>query len=144
METAQAATCPPVSLHARIGDRLWDELLAGAPVLHAAAGAVLWRVRAPSRLVAVTSGVVRVIVWAPDHRQVPLRHARPGDLLGLVHLLAGTDMLSMEAVTDTTCALVAVDHLHGLATRYPDLGWAILEQVAAWGVAAVSTVLGTD
>jgi CRP/FNR family transcriptional regulator, cyclic AMP receptor protein len=141
-DTAWDSVQVPVPLRSRIGDAIWDEILLGAPVLRAGAGAVLCRTGDPPRLTAVTAGLVRVFTWAPGGRQVPLRYARAGDLVGLAALLGDTRMLSAEAVSDVALAFPSIDRLRSLATEHPDLPWTIARQVAAWGVASVSSLVG--
>jgi CRP/FNR family cyclic AMP-dependent transcriptional regulator len=131
-----------VPLRSRIGDGLWAELLAGAPVIRATAGTIICRRGSPPHLAAVIDGLVRVFTWAPDGHQVPLQYARPGDLVGLAALLGGAEKLSAEAVTDTAHATVSVDHLHVLAARHPELAWKVVEEVATWGLASVATLVG--
>jgi CRP/FNR family transcriptional regulator, cyclic AMP receptor protein len=133
----------PASLRSRIGSHLWDELLAGAPVVCTPAGAVLCRRGGPPTLAAVAAGVVRVFVWAPGGRQIFLRYARPGDLVGLEDLFGESDLLSAEAVTGTMLAMISVSHLHALATRHLDLSWTLAEQINAWSVASISSLLAT-
>jgi CRP-like cAMP-binding protein len=142
VESAWAPLRALSSMRSRIGERVWEELLADAPVAHATAGTVIFRTGGSPRLAAITSGLVRVFTWGPGGRQVPLRYARPGDLIGLGALLSGSEMLSAEAVADTTLAMVSLDRLHALASGNPELAWTIAKQLAIWSAAAVATLLG--
>ncbi|MDB5064267.1 MAG: transcriptional regulator, Crp/Fnr family [Chloroflexi bacterium] len=141
-ETAWAPLPALEPLRTRIGDHLWEELLTGVPVVRAMAGTAIFSTGKPPRLAAVCAGLVRVFTWTGDGRQVPLRYARAGDLIGLAGLLTGTTMLSSEVVTETTLALLSMDRLRDLASAHPDLSWALMEQVAGWGTESVATVLG--
>ena len=129
-------------MRARIGARLWDEFLAGAPVTQVTAGSIIFRTGSPPRLAAVVAGLVRVFTWGPSGRQVPLRYVRPGDLVDLSAVLSGSDMLSAEAVVETTLAMVSVDRLRALAALDPELSWTVAKQVAASSAAAVVTLMG--
>jgi CRP/FNR family cyclic AMP-dependent transcriptional regulator len=129
-------------LRSRIGDDLWGELVRGAPMVRAAAGSAIFSAGERPRLVAVSDGLVRLFTWTGDGRQVPLRHAPAGDLVGLGALLSGTEMLSSEVVTDTTLALLSIDHLRALASVRPELSWALTEQVSCWAMESVVTLLG--
>jgi CRP-like cAMP-binding protein len=131
----------PTSLRSRIGSHLWNELVAGAPVVCIPAGSVLCRRGGPPTLAAVATGVVRVFAWAPGGRQLFLRYARPGDLVGLEDLFGDSDLLSAEAVTGTMLAMVSVSHLHALATRHLELSWTLAEQVTALSVASIASLL---
>jgi CRP/FNR family cyclic AMP-dependent transcriptional regulator len=126
----------------RIGDELWGKLVSGAPTVRAAAGSVIFSTGEPPRLAAIHAGLVRLFTWTGDGRQVPLRHAPAGDLIGLGALLSGTEMLSSEVVTDTTLALLSIDRLRALASVHPELSWALTEQVSCWASEALVTLLG--
>jgi CRP/FNR family transcriptional regulator, cyclic AMP receptor protein len=131
----------PTSLCSRIDSRLWEELLAGAPVIRSPAGSVLFQREDAPPLAAVTAGLVSVFTWAPGGRQVFLRYARPGDLIGVEGLWGDTNLLSAEAVTDATLAMVSSDRLHALATRNLDVSWALAEHIADWSVASVASLV---
>jgi CRP/FNR family transcriptional regulator len=49
----------------------------------------------------LVDGLVRVFLESDNGRQVTVRYARPGDALGLVHLLGATTAVRVEAVTHT-------------------------------------------
>jgi CRP/FNR family transcriptional regulator, cyclic AMP receptor protein len=142
VEPAWAPLRALMPMRSRIGDRAWEELLDGAPVAQVTAGSVIFRTGSPPRLAAITAGLVRVFICGPGGRQVPLRYARPGDLVGLGALLSGTEMLSAEAVTTTTLAMVSVDRLHAIAGRNPELSWSVAKHLAMWSAAAVASLVG--
>ncbi|MDB5068031.1 MAG: transcriptional regulator, Crp/Fnr family [Chloroflexi bacterium] len=129
------------SFRSRIGDDLWGELVRGAPTVRAAAGSAIFSTGERPRLAAISDGLVRLFTWTGDGRQVPLRHAPAGDLIGLGALLSGTEILSSEVVTDTTLALLSIDHLRALASVHPELSWALTEQVSCWALESVVTLL---
>jgi CRP/FNR family transcriptional regulator, cyclic AMP receptor protein len=132
----------PLSFRTRIGDRLWEELVSGLPVVHTPAGGLIARTGCRPGVTAILSGLVRVFTWAPGERQVPIRYARPGDLVGLAAFLASTEMLSAEAVIDTVQAPLMLDRLRAMTDRHPDFGWKIAEQVATWGMTSVLSLVG--
>jgi CRP/FNR family transcriptional regulator, cyclic AMP receptor protein len=132
----------PIPFRSRVGDHLWEELVGRTQATFTAAGAPIVRGGSQPGVTAIVSGLVRVFIWTPAGRQVPLRYARPGDLVGLAAFLAGTDMLSAEAVTDIVHVPLTLEHLRAATDRHPDLGWKIAEQVATWGMASVFSVVG--
>jgi CRP-like cAMP-binding protein len=125
-----------------MGDCLWDEFLAGAPVVRLGAGKVVFRTGGPPRLAAVRTGLVRVFTYAPGGRQVPIRYVRPGDLVGLESLLGENELLSAEAVTDTVLAMVSIQRLRTLATQHPELSWTIASQIGTWAVVSIASLVG--
>jgi CRP/FNR family transcriptional regulator len=131
-----------VPFRSRIGEDLWGELVNGAPMVRAAAGSPIFSTGERPRLAAVIDGLVRLFTWTGDGRQVPLRHAPAGDLIGLGALLSGTEMLSSEVVTDTTLAFLSIDQLRTLARVHPELSWALTEQVSCWALESMVTLLG--
>lgn len=132
----------PLCFRTRIGERLWEELVGGLPVIHTPAGALIARGGRPPGVTAILSGLVRVFTWAPGGRQVSIRYARPGDLVGLAAFLASTEMLNAEAVIDTVQAPLTLDRLRAMTDRHPDFGWQIAEQVATWGMACILSLMG--
>ena len=141
-ETVARPPRTPLCFRDRIGEVLWEELVGGIPVVRAPASGLIVRSGTPPRVTAIISGLVRVFTWAPGGRQVPVRYARPGDLLGLAAFLAGTEMLSAEAVVDTVHAPLTLARLTAMTQRHPELGWKIAEQVATWGMTSVLSVVG--
>jgi CRP/FNR family transcriptional regulator, cyclic AMP receptor protein len=132
----------PLCFRDRIGDLLWEELVGGIPVVRIRASDPILLSGAQPCVTAVISGLVRVFTWTPGGRQVAVRYARPGDLLGLAAFLAGSEMLSAEAVMDTVHAPLTLQRLRAMADRHPDLGWKIAEQVATWGMTSVLSLVG--
>ncbi len=89
----------------------------------ASAGAVLDEAAAARPLLAILEGVVRVYTCTADGRQVTLRYARPGGLVGLPAALSPRAHTSTEAVTNATVALLSLNRLQELsrASRQPRL-----------------------
>ncbi len=73
-------------------------------------------------------------------RQLTIRYARGGDLIGMAPYLAGTDDWNAEAITDADVTLLTVDHLSHAAAQHPELPWRIAEHVAAWTADAMRSV----
>ncbi|MDB5065245.1 MAG: transcriptional regulator, Crp/Fnr family [Chloroflexi bacterium] len=96
----------------------------------------------PPRLAAITGGLVRIYTWTLAGRQVPLRYASAGDLVGLAATLGGWRLLAAEAVSEVSMSMLTLEQLRALAERHPGLAWSVAEQVATWAVASVSTLLG--
>jgi CRP/FNR family transcriptional regulator len=141
-DAAWAGSKAPVPFRSRIGEHLWHELIGDAPTVYTEAGGLLCRSGSRPSVSAIISGLVRVFTWGRGGRQVPLRYARPGDLVGLAALLAETEILSAETVVDTVHVPVRLERLKAMTVRHPELGWMMAEQVATWGTASVLSLVG--
>jgi CRP/FNR family cyclic AMP-dependent transcriptional regulator len=130
-----------LTVRATMPSGYWDQLVKNATVAHARAGGVISRSGEPPRIAALLTGVAREFTGTPDGRQVTLRYARPGDLIGLTALLSGVDTSGAEAVTDATLAMLTLENLRRAAAEHDDFCWTMAELTAAWAAQAVSTVL---
>lgn len=119
---------------------IWDVLVADSDILHVAAGELIYEAGQMPAVIAILSGMARVFMWSARGRQVTLRYAGPSELIGLGPLLAGVDVTSAEAVSDTAAAILPLDGVRRLATANPALSWAITEQVAGWAAEAVRSL----
>jgi CRP/FNR family transcriptional regulator, cyclic AMP receptor protein len=129
------------TLRTRISEQLWDDLVSNAVSADVAAGKPVFT-GSRGRLGAVLAGRVRMFTWASSGRQVTIRYARPGDLIGLTPLLSGDDTWSSEAVVDSRVAVIALEHLRDLSTQHPELAWAIAEESSMLSADAVRTIIG--
>jgi CRP/FNR family transcriptional regulator len=101
---------------------------------------MLYDVATSPPVLAMLDGVARVFMWTAGGRQLTLRYLRPGDVVGLGAALGDGIEVSTEAVTDTTAAVVSVEHLRELSAGHPELSWAIARQVAGWACDVVLAV----
>ena len=129
------------TLRTRISDRLWDDLVANAVSANVAAGKPAFT-GSRGRLGAVLTGRIRVFTWATSGRQVTIRYAQPGDLIGLTPLLSGDDRWGSEAVVDSRVAIISLEHLRDLSIQHPALSWAIAEDASMLSADAVHTIVG--
>ncbi len=88
----------------------------------------------------IRAGVVRVFLRTETGRQLTVRYARPGDLVGVVPLLGGTRTWNAEAIVQTTLEVLTVEQIQAAATRHPELPWLITENVAVWASEMARTV----
>jgi CRP/FNR family transcriptional regulator, cyclic AMP receptor protein len=116
----------------------WTELLgSGRETVHIPAGERLFRTGQTPLVVVVDTGVVRVFTRIASGRQMTLRYAREGDLLGLAHLLGFMPSWDAEAATDATVQLFGLDEIRSAITRDADLSWKMVEHMAAWAAESV-------
>lgn len=125
------------TLRDALSPEVWAEIVARAPTWETPAGGELYAAGSAPPVLALLEGEARVIMHLDDGRMVTIRHARPGDCLGLAPNLAGTTATSAAAATPTVSAAVSMDRLYDIATRYPDVSWAIAAQVAQWSATAI-------
>ena len=110
---------------------MWQEQLGiGIDEVHVGAGSRIFRAGQQPKIALLGAGLVRVFIATPLGRQMTIRYAHPGDLIGLAPFLAGTDQWNAEAVTDADIKLLSFDHLRAVAVHDPELPWRIAQHVA--------------
>lgn len=110
---------------------MWQEQLgAGVDEVHVTAGASILRAGQRPRIALVVTGVVRVFITTQLGRQMTIRYARAGDLVGLSPYLAGTDQWNAEAITDVSIKLFTFDQVRSAGAHDPELPWSIAQHVA--------------
>jgi CRP/FNR family transcriptional regulator len=124
---------------------MWNQLLqGGGDQAHVVAGEFVYRAGEKPAIALVLTGVVRLFIRTAAGRQVTARYARPGDLIGLGAVLAGSRVWNAEAIGDATLMMMTVEHLHRAAIADPELPWKLAAYIAASASEAVSTLANTD
>jgi CRP/FNR family transcriptional regulator, cyclic AMP receptor protein len=72
---------------------------------------------------------VRVYMTAPAGRQVTVRYARSGDVLGVAALVGGPAQVSVQTLTDATLLMLNIHTLHTLGRADARVGWLVAEEV---------------
>lgn len=120
---------------------LWQQLVAGAPVVEVdAASPVPSEGILDDAAAAVLHGVVRVFAVCSAGRQLTVRYCRPGDLFGLASALTGDGVPCAEAVTRVSLAVISTPTLRDLALRDPRFGWSLAHEIASASMDGVRTV----
>jgi CRP/FNR family cyclic AMP-dependent transcriptional regulator len=120
---------------------MWQEQLgAGVDEVHITAGALILRAGQLPRIALVIAGTVRVFISTQLGRQMTIRYARAGDLVGLSPYLAGTDEWNAEAITDVSIKVLTFDHVHSAGAHDPELPWNIAQHVAVVMAESLRTV----
>jgi CRP/FNR family transcriptional regulator, cyclic AMP receptor protein len=121
-----AAAGPLVRLPAEVLTRLLD----GQTVVRVAAGGVLYRPGEAAGLHLVVEGLLRVSMTSEEGRQVTVRYARRGDVLGVPVTVSGSAPVSVHAVTDAVAVSTRQGMLPALAQRDPRVGVWMAEELA--------------
>lgn len=67
---------------------------------------------------------------ASDGRQVTIRYARPGDVLGVVAAAGGPAPVHTQALTDSTRLVMEMATLRSLAHHDPEVAWGMVEELS--------------
>lgn len=104
-------------------------LLAHALELDVPRGGVVYRESDAPRCALVRSGLVRVFVRSAEGRQVTVRYARPGELLGVAAAVAGPSPVTVQAMVDSTLLMFDAAALVEEGRRDARVAWAIAEEL---------------
>lgn len=105
-------------------------LLADVVRVDVPAGSVLYRDRDASRMGIVSAGLIRVYLTSADGRQVTVRYAREGEVLGTAVAVVGPIAVGAQALTDATLLIMNVNTVRALAQTDARFAWAVAEEVA--------------
>lgn len=106
-----------------------EKLLKDAFKIEVPAGGLIYREGADPRAVLVVDGLIRVYMSSALGRQVTVRYARRGDVLGVAAFVGGPPPVSVQAVTDSTLLSLNVGTLIALAQEDAGIGWAFAEEL---------------
>ncbi len=110
-----------------------EALLQGAREIDAAPRSMLYFESADpeqAHLVLVLDGLVRVFRTSRSGREVTVRHARRGDVLGLPSILARASPGAAHAVVASKVLMLSARRLCALAQNDSHLAWAVAEEMA--------------
>ena len=110
--------------------RALARLLSEAVRLDIPAGTVPYRGGDAPRIGLVIVGLVRVYLTSAEGRQMTIRYARPGELLGVAAIVGGPVESSVQAVTDCSVLIFNPTALEALAKNEPGIAWALAQDVA--------------
>ena len=128
VDSRAAAAAGPLS---RLPAEVLTRLLDGHTMIRAAAGGVLYRPGETAGLHLVVEGLLRVSMVSEEGRQVTLRYARRGDVLGVPLVISGTVPVYAQAVTDAVAITTRPGILPQLARRDPRVGIWLADELAA-------------
>jgi CRP/FNR family transcriptional regulator len=106
-----------------------ERLLAGAIQLDVPAGSVLYREAEAPRFGLILSGLIRIFLTSAGGRQLTVRYARPGAVIGAPTAVGGPVDVSAQALTESAVLMLNIDTLRSQARHDPLLAWALAEEV---------------
>ena len=115
VERSFLAELPPAAL---------ERLLSGAVLEAVAAGTTTYRAGGEPRPSLIVSGIFRSYFAGPDGRQVTVRYAREGDVLGIVGAHGGPAPLHVQALTDAERLRLDIETLRDVAQHDASAAWA--------------------
>lgn len=116
----------PLSRFPRELARSW--LKAGVR-LEAPAGSFIYHEHSDPRAGVVVEGLVRMFMAAPDGRQVTVRYARPGQLVGIPAVMGGPAPVSAQMLTPTVLVMLPVDALERAARTNAEVACLFAEEI---------------
>jgi CRP/FNR family cyclic AMP-dependent transcriptional regulator len=108
---------------------LRDTLIQEALRVDLPAGTTLYYEEDEPRCGLVIAGLIRVYMTSPDGRQVTVRYARAGDMLGIAAIVGGPAPVSVQILTGVTLLMLNVRTLQVSGQTDPQVGWLIAQEV---------------
>src|SRR5215467_9599967 len=118
------------SFLARLPAEVCDGLRAEGERTDYPAGTTVYRAGSDPRAALVVNGLLRVFLTSAEGRQVTVRYARPGDVLGVAVLVGGPASTSVQAVEPSSVFRISARTLTAAARRDPRVSWAIAEELS--------------
>ena len=93
------------------------------------AGTTVYAAGAEPHAALVVRGLLRVYMTSPEGRQVTVRYARPGDVLGIAVLVGGPADVGVQTVRASALFRISARTLTAAARRDPRVAWALAEEL---------------
>ena len=93
------------------------------------AGTTIYRAGSAPRAMLVVRGLIRIYMTSPEGRQVTVRYARAGDVLGIAVLVGGPANVSAQALPASSLFRISSRTLTGAAHRDARVAWAMAEEL---------------
>ena len=107
------------------------------------AGSMLYPEEGDPRMALVISGLLRVYLTSAEGRQITVRYAREGDVLGTAVAVAGPVRTPVQAVTDSRVLLLSVAVVQRVAQTNASVAWAFAQEVTRRLYDVLDEVAGT-
>ena len=93
------------------------------------AGTTVYRAGSDPQAALVVRGLIRVYLTSPGGRQVTVRYARAGDVLGIAVLVGGPASTSVQTLEPTAAFRISARTLLRAARVDPRVSWVIAEEL---------------
>jgi CRP/FNR family transcriptional regulator, cyclic AMP receptor protein len=90
----------------------------------------------------VVTGLFRVYMTSPEGRQVTVRYARKGDVLGTPVMVGGPVSVRVQSLTESAILVLNPHALQELGKTDARVAWAIAEEVTRRLYAAIAEIAG--
>jgi CRP/FNR family cyclic AMP-dependent transcriptional regulator len=117
------------SILAKFPPALRETLVQDAVPVDLPAGTTLYYEQDEPRCGLVLTGLIRDYMTAPEGRQITVRYARAGDLLGIPAIVGGPAPVSVQILTDAALLLLNVRTLQRSGQTEPRVGWLMAQEV---------------
>ncbi len=107
-----------------------ERLLQDAIRIDVPTGGIVYGYDERPRGIVVLTGLLRVFMRSADGRQVTVRYARDGDVVGLALILGGPIPISIEALTPASVVGLRIDVLRSLLESDPAVARACAQELA--------------
>ncbi len=118
-----------LSLLASFPAHVRDRLLADALRVDLPVGGMIYRDDDEPRCVLVINGLIRIFMTAPSGKEVTVRYARRGELLGLAAIVGGPAPVSVQLLTDASLLYLNGRILADIGRKEPGVAWLIAEDI---------------
>ncbi|HEX5943543.1 MAG TPA: Crp/Fnr family transcriptional regulator [Anaerolineales bacterium] len=108
---------------------LRETLLQEAVRVEIPVGSTLYYEQDEPRCGLVIKGLIRVYMTSSDGRQITVRYARAGDLLGIAAIVGGPAPTSVQILADASLLMLNVQTLQKSGQTEPKVGWLMAQEV---------------
>ena len=105
---------------------IWETVLGdSAPQAYVPAGELVFRAGESPTLALIRAGLVRVFISTEGGRQLTIRYARPGDLIGLAPLLVHTIFEAIEEIHRQGTPVLLVEQNANAALKHSNRAYVL-------------------
>jgi CRP/FNR family transcriptional regulator, cyclic AMP receptor protein len=117
-----------------------EELMADALRIRVPAGGEIFQDDAEPRAIVVLDGLLRLYLGSYEGREVTIRYARSGDVLGLALVLGGPAPVTIQALTEASVVALRMSVLRRMIERDPAVARACAAELARQLVSAFDEI----
>jgi CRP/FNR family cyclic AMP-dependent transcriptional regulator len=117
------------SLLGKFPSRLRENLLREGIPVDLPAGTTLYYEEDEPRCGLILDGLVRVYMTSPEGREITVRYARRGELIGIAAIVGGPAPVNVQILTNAKILLLNVRALQKAGQTEPGVGWLMAQEV---------------